>query len=449
MDIDFQHSSEQATSQQWHFNVLKGDRDTYTSCTQRLPPGPPAPNIGNAYLSEIQKNKYESASVDKNRGNIKHSNNFPDPSDIFSPQDKTNSAFLHPYFEEHCLQSSAKPISNEHFGAQDINQLVSSFQSFMAGAQGGSSHGDFPNMHRDTVGIHNEDRMFEQWKIAGPATQTRSAPEMQTQKEIVGEIRTVEKERNEVMRNDKIQNAFHGLHGFSPQNTEYFQHPKLFNENVTLPNQYPHKMTMHRENTFLPINTREKQFLNHQDQIQNQIKPQMQKENKKMPMSAFPREGSSMRHVTNCNMRGGDNKQPLSQTFDIFGIVQSQRFDGANSTVSAQNTQQRPPLMYPVNDPRRHSNMNSSHFNSRSSPAYGSGVPDMDMGGVMSHNEFIAYSYVSDAMARRGVSTYPGITSDSMTALMMNEGPMIQLYFYLDECYDQWRCLEKERRRVC
>uniref|UniRef100_A0A3Q3XQ19 Uncharacterized protein n=1 Tax=Mola mola TaxID=94237 RepID=A0A3Q3XQ19_MOLML len=51
-------------------------------------------------------------------------------------------------------------------------------------------------------------------------------------------------------------------------------------------------------------------------------------------------------------------------------------------------------------------------------------------------------------MARRGVSTYPGITSDSMTALMMNEGPMIQLYFYLDECYDQWRCLEKERRRI-
>lgn len=449
MNIDFQHSSEEASSQQWHFDVLEGNRDTYTPCTQRLPPGLPVPNIGNTYLSEIQKNKYESASVDKNRGNIKHLNNFPDPSNIFSPQEKTNSAFLHPYFEEPGLQSSPKPITNDHFGAQDIDQLVSSFQSFMAGAQCGSSHGDFPNMHRDTAAIHNEDRMFQQWKITSPAMQPRSAPEMQTQKEIVGEIRKVEKERNEVMRNDKIQNAFQGPHGFSPQNTEYLEHSKLFNEYVTLPNQYPNKMTMHRENTSLPINTRENPFLNHQDQIQNQIKPQMQKENKKKPMSSFLREGSSMRHVTNCNMRRGDNKQPHSQTFDLFGIVQSQNFDGANSTVSAQNTQQRPPLMYPVNDPRRHSNMNSSHFKPRSSPAYGSGLPGMDMGDVMSHNEFTAYSSLGDPMACRRVSTYPGITSQSMTALMMNEGPMIQLYFYLDECYDQWRCLEKERRKVC
>uniref|UniRef100_A0A8D3A1D5 Uncharacterized protein n=1 Tax=Scophthalmus maximus TaxID=52904 RepID=A0A8D3A1D5_SCOMX len=29
-----------------------------------------------------------------------------------------------------------------------------------------------------------------------------------------------------------------------------------------------------------------------------------------------------------------------------------------------------------------------------------------------------------------------------------SQGPVIQLYVYLDECYEQWKCLEKERKRA-
>lgn len=449
-----QQSNDHTTSQKWPFNLPKGGTDSYTPCPQKLPPGLPMPNIGNTYPSQIQQNKYDNTSADENRGNSQHLNNFPDLSDVFRPQSEMTSPCFHPYYEDHYIQNSTKPTSNEQFVPQDINQLVSSFQSFMAGEHDGFYHGDFPNMHRETAAMHHEEGMVEQWKITSPAMSTQSTPAMQTHKEMVGELGTVQMERNGVVRNKNVKcDAFQDLPGFSPTNTEYFQQPKLFSGSCSLPNQYQSNMTMHRKNTSLPINMRTNQYLKHhlqQGQIQSKIKPQMQKENKRMHMSGFLGEGFSPRHVTNCNMRGGDKKQPLSQNFDQFGSMLSQRFDGENGMVNVKNTQQPTPLMYPVNDPRRHSSMNSSNFSSRSTLPYGSCVPGMDMGDMMSANEFAAFSsFVSDTMTRRGESTHHGITSAMATSMVMNEGPMIQLYFYLDKCCDQWRCLEKERKRVC
>uniref|UniRef100_A0A8C9YDJ5 Uncharacterized protein n=2 Tax=Sander lucioperca TaxID=283035 RepID=A0A8C9YDJ5_SANLU len=52
-------------------------------------------------------------------------------------------------------------------------------------------------------------------------------------------------------------------------------------------------------------------------------------------------------------------------------------------------------------------------------------------------------------MTCRGESTYHGMASAMTTSMVMNQGgPVIQLYFYLDECYEQWRCLERERKRA-
>lgn len=432
----FQQSAGLATAQEWLFNMPNGDMGSYTPCPRRVPPGLPLPNVGNTYLSQVQQSKQDIRSADKHRGQSQLRDHFPDFTDIFRSQSEMSSPCYPPYYENNCYsQSSAKSGGNEQSELKEMNQLVSSFQSIMTGENSSSYRGDFPAVHRQTAAVHHEDNMAEQWKIPGPGAATVQPP-----KQLVGDFRSGQMERKGGVHNQVLKrDPFQVLPGFTECS-------------FSSQNQYQNKMPMHRETPPLPVNQYPSLHNIQDGQLQDRIKLQMQRDKKWMQMSDFAAEGLSPRPQNSFNLRGGDKKQALSQypQFDQSGNLPSHGFNGGNSLARAGSAQPLLPRMYPVNSPRRHSDVaaNSSSFRAGPVLPYGS-VHGVNAANVMSPSESAAYSsYVGERKIQGGESAYHGTASPLAAAVPNQGGPVIQLYLYLDECYEQWRCLQKERKQA-
>lgn len=435
----FQQTKQPVMRQQWIFNIPQADKDYLTYHPTKLPPGLPVPNTDGAYQSQMEKERHDSTTVNEKRGNKNYLDSFLDLSNAFNSQSEASTPYLHSHSEDN-IYNSVKPNSKEQYDSTDPSQLVTGFQSFMASEHDVSFHGNFADGYRETQSRHDEDRMGEHWKFNSPSMPARITPAEQTTKERVG----VQMGRNGVMRNEIVdREGIQNLHGFSTHNTEPFQQPKMFSGSVSLANHYQTKMTMQKRNNLLPFHLKNNQCLNQQEHIQSKIKSQMQKEKKRT--SGMHGENLYSSHLSNCSTKGQEKNQ---QKLDHFEIMQSQRFGGENGRGSAKSGHQSVSCAYLVNDPKRHWSMNSN-LHSRSPLSYGNPDPSVSVGSMMPADEFTAIkAVVNNLVTQRGDPTYHGLNS-AMTSVMVEDVPVVQLYLYLDECCDQLRCLEKERKKVC
>ncbi|MEQ2184739.1 hypothetical protein GOODEAATRI_011223 [Goodea atripinnis] len=442
-----QLSSGLSGNQQRSFYLPNGG--SYSIRPQKLPPGLPLSNNVPADLSQMQQYNHIGMPPYNSRGNDMPLKNFPVLSDIFRPQNDANDSCLDDLCEDHYNQKSVNLFFNERCVPADMNQLVSSFRSFMPPDHDSSCCRDFPSIHKPVMDMLREEELAQQVrKIYDPAVSTQNFPATQTQKQLFGHLELMQNGRIGEVRKQKFKlDDFQDPSEFNSESMEYFQKPKAFSAHLSIPNQH-HNQIMHRESHHPSMNQYSKQYTR---QSQKKIKPQMEKENKKMQVPGFTEEVFTRRQ-TNTDMVEGDI-QHFSQHpyFDFQGNMQAHRRDGENIMISAGNVQQFTPFPHFQNDLRRYFNMAvNSNLSSRSIlPCENRGY-HMDMGGIVSTNDAAAFnSFISDVKNHRGESTYHGMASAVTSSLMMNQGgPAFQLHFYLDECYEQWKSLEMERQKV-
>ncbi|KAF4092980.1 hypothetical protein AMELA_G00028590 [Ameiurus melas] len=101
------------------------------------------------------------------------------------------------------------------------------------------------------------------------------------------------------------------------------------------------------------------------------------------------------------------------------------------------------------------SGQNSCHvFPSRSPLTYGGSAPAVDLNELQQDAEIPALNpYLQEMMEpyRAGRDgPFPGLISNLRPSNQTNShgGPMSQLQYYLEECYEHWRVLEKERKKA-
>ncbi|KAM6957154.1 meiosis-specific coiled-coil domain-containing protein MEIOC [Aplochiton taeniatus] len=528
----YQRLNDLDTDEQWLFSQYNEGIATYSPPIQEVPkpPGLQMPSVGSTYLSKMAQSKLEYNAIEKVAGLGAAVNSFSDHNNAFSHQSKINGQCHDQYYEDYLDHRSVKTKRAKHYAPQDVNKFVSDFQALMAGEQDTYSR---EPQNRQTVQMQFEENMADQRKFISPRMSAHNTLTMQNQKELCGEF-GVQRESDGGVRKQSFQSDYGAKDplAYCQQHKDCFPQPKPFGASFNSPSSYQNKVTAHKANPSLSMNSLNQYSQHHSQQSQlkqswanclssapskmlshtmsefvpqqsHQIQrgpPCMQDYNQgdgpafhsrlaqsqmgatldglrrgegdfdmlldktRMQMAGLLGEGFSTqcsegntRPQVSPHMRESDKKQGLLQNpyLDLLGSMYgAPRFGGANASASAGKTPQFLPFMYQANDPRQsscHLPMGSSSFNSRSSLPYGNTAPLMDLGDLLPESEFTPFNpYLGDTVGSGGEGLYPGMASVLRSPRMMRSrgGPLSQLHFHLEECYEHWRSLEKERKKT-
>ncbi|XP_006000225.1 meiosis-specific coiled-coil domain-containing protein MEIOC [Latimeria chalumnae] len=146
--------------------------------------------------------------------------------------------------------------------------------------------------------------------------------------------------------------------------------------------------------------------------------------------------------------------QDLLETQSFYNISQRQGGGDNNGVTNRENRTQAPYFSnsYMMGDFRRNPSfpqLGSSGFPSRSAVSFGhTVVPLLDSYELFSYDDLShLYPYFNDMMY--GDTSLPGFVSLGFSRpIKTRSAPASELHIRLEECYDQWRALEKERKKT-
>ncbi|XP_046894137.1 meiosis-specific coiled-coil domain-containing protein MEIOC [Hypomesus transpacificus] len=443
------------SSEQWLFSSCLEDMNSYVPQNQEFqkPPGLQLPTVGNSCLSKMRQSKHEETQS-RQTAQMQYEASMAEQRKFTSPRMQAHNTPTMQYHKElggdfGAVQQETDgggrklPLQSD-FMSKDVSEFGPQLVEYFQKPKALSTASNPANMYQSKINGHKGNNSLSMNPNLNPFF---SHPSQQNQ--LQNKPKLI---RSNCVPSGSNNMLSHSVSEFVPQHPQQTQRGLLCIQDFS---QGDGPVLHNREG--------QTQLGLAMDGLRRGGDTDFQPNKKRMPTAglvgeAYPgqcMDGKTTKAHTGSHMGEGEKKGLLHNPYlDNQGSMYgSQRFSGGLSNLSMGKTSPFPSYMYPVSNPRQSNchmpTMTSSGFNSRSSLPYGSCVPLTDLCDLLPDSEFAAFSPF-DLLGSSVEGLYPGMSFDPRSPRMMRNrgGPMSQLHCHLEESYEQWRFLEKERKKT-